>query len=175
LGQRDLKKYLKELKKGQLEDQILDLYTRFKNVKEYYDFSFNPNENKLAAECKTKISKEYFPLNGRKPKARRSVAHKYIRHFKQLGVAEDMIADIMLFNIEIAQTFSKDRVIKQVSFYKSMEKSFLEAVDYISENGLLNEFKERIKKIVEESISQRWDNSFVLEEKLASLNLFTIE
>src|SRR5665811_2031669 len=86
MSKRELKIYLKELTKAQLQEQVLDLYARFKPVKTYYNFVFKPNEEKLLDEAKFKISKEYFPVNTRKPKARRSVAQKIIKHFIQLGV-----------------------------------------------------------------------------------------
>ena len=56
MSKRELRKYLKELNKEQLEDQILDLYNRFKDVKEYYDFAFNPRENELIEQCRFQIS-----------------------------------------------------------------------------------------------------------------------
>lgn len=159
MSKKDLKGYIHQLTKEQLQDQILDLYTRFKDVKEFYDFAFNPKENKLMEECKFKISKEYFPINGRKAKMRRSVAQNYIRHFKRLGVDSSLIADIMLYNIEVAQTFTSDQYIKQESFYKSILKSFQEAVKYIHDNSLDQEFKSRLNKVVDESIDQNWMNS----------------
>ncbi|WP_321308205.1 DUF6155 family protein [Marinifilum fragile] len=159
MSKKDLKEYIHHLTKEQLQDQIIDLYTRFKDVKEFYDFAFNPKENKLMEECKFKISKEYFPVNGRKAKMRRSVAQSYIRHFKRLGVDSSLIADIMLYNIEVAQTYTSEQFIKQESFYKSMLKSFQEAVKYIRDNSLDNEFKARLNKIVNESIDQNWMNS----------------
>lgn len=159
MSKKDLKEYIQHLTKEQLQDQILDLYARFKDVKEFYDFAFNPKENKLMEECKFKISKEYFPVNGRKAKMRRSVAQNYIRHFKRLGVDSSLIADIMLYNIEVAQTYTSEQFIKQESFYKSMLKSYQEAVTYIRDNGLDNEFRARLNKIVDESIDQSWMNS----------------
>ncbi|OFX18321.1 MAG: hypothetical protein A2033_00605 [Bacteroidetes bacterium GWA2_31_9] len=158
MSQKDLKIYLKGLKKIQLEDQIIDLYKRFKDVKSYYDFAFNPKEDKLLEECKFKIKKEYFPENGRKSKARRSVAHKYIRKFIQLGVDEKIIADIMLFNVEIAQAFSIEKYIKQESFYISLLKSFEEAVIFIGEKGLIPDFQTRIEKIALFTKEQNWFN-----------------
>ena len=164
MSQKDLKIYLKSLKKNQLEDQIIDLYKRFKDVKSYYDFAFNPKEDKLLAECKFKITKEYFPENGRKPKARRSVAHKYIRKFIQLGVENSIIADVMLYNIEVAQAFSSEKYIKQESFYISMLKSFEEAIVFINENALMAEFVSRIDKIVNFTILNNWFNKAVFEK-----------
>lgn len=158
MSKRELKKYIGELTKAQLQEQIVDLYDRFKNVKEFYDFAFNPKETKLLEECKFKISKEYFPVNTRKPKMRRSVAQKFIKHFKTLGVEPSLIADVMLYNIEIAQAFSSERFVKQDSFFVSMLKSFQEAVNYIYDNGMLKTMQPRIDKIVDEAIDQNWFN-----------------
>jgi len=159
MSKRELTKYTKELTKAQLQEQIIDLYDRFKEVKAYYDFAFNPKEAKLLDECKFKISKEYFPLNGRKPKLRRSVAQKYIKYFKTLGVDPSIIADVMLYNIEIAQAFCAEKPVNQDSFYTSMLKSFQEAVTYIFDNGLTKSLNPRLEKIIDTTLEQNWYNS----------------
>jgi putative NIF3 family GTP cyclohydrolase 1 type 2 len=163
MSKRDLKKYLSELKKSQLEAQIIELYDKFSAVKTYYDFVFNPKEENLLKECKLKISNEYFPQRtsgkARKPKMRRSVAQKYIKHFILLGVDSFIIGDVMLYTIEIAQTFSSEKIVKQESFYKSMFNSFELAVNFMISNGILDEFKPRILAINKEAIQQNWFNS----------------
>ena len=162
MSKRDLKKYLTELNKKQLEAQVLELYEKFSAVKIYYDFVFNPKEETLLKECKIKISNEYFPQKNsgkaRKPKMRRSVAQKYIKHFMLLGVDSFIIGDVMLYSIEIAQTFSADRVVKQEMFYKSMLNSFEQAVLFMISNGIISEFKTRIVAITNETIQQNWFN-----------------
>ena len=156
--QRELKKYIGNLSKRQLEEQITDLYERFKEVKQFYDFAFNPKEDKLLEDSKFKIGKEYFPVNNRKPKMRRSVAQKIIKNFKTLGVEPAIIADVMLYNIEIAQAFADTRYIRQDSFFISMLKSFTEATKYFYDNGLLEIMRPRIEKIIDEVINQDWFN-----------------
>ena len=162
MSKRDLKKYLAELNKEQLEEQILELYEKFSPVKVYYNFVFNPKEETLLQECKLKISNEYFPFKkaGRrsKPKMRRSVAQKYIKHFILLGVDPFIIADVMLYNIEIAQTFASENVIKHDLFFKSMFNYFEQAVIFLIANGILNDFKTRIAVIHNETIMQKWYN-----------------
>lgn len=162
MSKRDLKKYLTELNKEQLEEQIIELYEKFSPVKVYYNFVFNPKEETLLQQCKLKISQEYYPLkkSGRrsKPKMRRSVAQKYIKHFIILGVDPFLIADVMLYNIEIAQTFASENVIKHELFYKSILNSFTQAVIYLIANGILVEFKPRIIEIHNQSITQKWYN-----------------
>lgn len=159
MSKRALKSYLDELTKKQLQEQVLDLYTRFKPVKTYYNFVFNPKEEKLLDDAKFKISKEYFPVNTRKPKTRRSIAHKVIKHYIQLGVDPFVISDVMLFNVEIAQKYSAEKIIKQDSFYISMLKSFNEVVNYTEENGIQSDFEFRIAKIVKFTEEQDWINT----------------
>ena len=167
MSKRDLKKYLTELNKKQLEEQVLELYEKFSPVKTYYDFVFNPKEDTLLKECKFKISNEYFPQKTsgkpRRPKMRRSVPQKYIKHFILLGVDPFIIGDVMLYSIEIAQTFSAERTVKQELFYKSMFNSFEQAVIFMIANGILNEFKSRIVAISNETLKQDWFNKLEFE------------
>ncbi|MFA9191668.1 DUF6155 family protein [Flavobacterium sp. FZUC8N2.13] len=162
MSKRDLKKYLSELDKEQLQEQLIELYEKFTAVKEFYDFVFNPKEDKLLQEAKLKISHEYFPVSNTKkrkrPKMRRSVAQKYIKHFITLGVDPFVIADVMLYTIEIAQTFASENNITQDAFYKSMFNSFDHAVQFTIANGILSEFISRIRAISEETIQQKWKN-----------------
>lgn len=162
MSKRDLKKYLSQLDQEQLQQQLLELYDKFGVVKEFYDFVFHPKEDKLLQEAKLKISHEYFPVSNsrktRKPKMRRSVAQKYIKHFITLGVDPFVIADVMFYTIEIAQTFSSENNIHQEAFYKSMRNSFEQAVQFTVANGILSEFKSRIKAIYQETSLQKWKN-----------------
>src|SRR4051812_2220893 len=162
MSKRDLKKYLTELNKQQLEEQILELYEKFPAVKTYYNFVFNPKEDTLLKESKIKISNEYYPQKTsgkpRRPKMRRSVAQKYIKHFILLGVDPFVIGDVMLYAIEIAQTFSAERNVYQETFFKSMYTSFNQATKFMIANGILEEFKARIMAINEEARRQKWYN-----------------
>jgi|TARA_B110000285_G_C15123825_1_gene618905 hypothetical protein len=164
MSKRALKKYLTELNKEQLEEQVLDLYQRFKEVKSYYNFVFNPKEDKLLEEAKVKISLEYFPSGKRrKVKMRRSIAQKYIKQFIQLGVDPVLILDFMLYNIELGQAFSKNRYISQETFFRSMFKSFEEAYDFANNNVIFRDAFGRFEKIVNESLEQDWFNKVAFE------------
>ncbi|MDQ6472869.1 DUF6155 family protein [Flavobacterium sp. LHD-80] len=177
MSKRDLKKYLAELSKEQLEEQLIELYEKFVPVKTYYDFVFNPKEDKLLQESKVKISHEYFPIKKPtakwrpKAKMRRSVAQKIIKHFISLGVDSFVIADLMLYNIEIAQTYSSQNFVKQELFYKSMFNSFEQAVNFLISHGILNEYKARISAIHEQTVEQKWKNKYDFESILDKIDL----
>lgn len=165
MSKRKLKAYLSELPAAALQEQVLDLYTRFGVVKTYYDFVFNPREEKMIQEAKAKIGNEYFPIKRKRPRARRSVAQKLIKHFKTLGMDPVHLAEVMCYNIEIAQTFSMDRKVND-AFYKSIANGFKEFVTHVSHQGLRPEFKDRILKIAETTKEQQWPNIEVFERAM---------
>ena len=160
MSKSDLKKYLADLSKPQLEEQFIEMYDKFSEVKTYYNFVFNPNEKNLVKDAKIKISNEYYPIRGKRPKMRRSTAQKFIKHFISLGVDAYVIADVMLYTIEIAQSYSNEKKIYSETFYKSMLNSYEQAISYLIETGILTDFKSRVVAIKEESISQDWPNKY---------------
>ncbi len=163
-----LKKYVTGLKKKDLEIQVLDLYERFPQVKTYYDFVFNPKEDKLIGDAKARISREYFPIKRKRPKARRSVAQKLIKKFTTLGMDPFLLAELMLFNLETAQRYSARRKV-DATFYKSMLRSYTEVVSHIALNGLKGEFGERMEEISAQAKAQDWDNAEAFERVFEAL------
>jgi putative NIF3 family GTP cyclohydrolase 1 type 2 len=158
MSKKDLKKYLAQLNKLQLEEQIVELYDKFKDVKVFYDFAFNPNEKVLIKEAKIKISNEYFPITSRRAKLRRSIAQKFIKHYITIGVDVFIIADIMLYSIEIAQIYTNGKVAKSEAFYKSLRVAFEQSVSFLIANSILADFESRVVAIKNETLKQRWVN-----------------
>lgn len=153
------KKFLAEAPREELEEQLLDLYNRFKEVKEFYDFSFNPKEDELLNTAKSKTSEEYFPTTRRRAKKRRSIPQNFIKHFIRLGLDDAKILDLMLFQIEIALVYTEENEIKASAFYKSMLKSFRQAISFSLEHLLFEEFRSRLQKIVNKASEQNWENA----------------
>lgn len=162
MSKRDLKKYLSALDKEQIEEQFLALYDKFKDVKVYYDFVFKPNERKLADDAKAKITAEYFPTKTRRAKLRRSTGQKAVKHFLMLGVDPFVIADVMLYAIEVAQRYTDRRAMRYDSFYKGMSTSFAQAVNYIVEQKMWPEFSDRLLGIEQKARAQGWFNHLTI-------------
>lgn len=164
MSKRALKKYLSDMDKGALEEQVIDLYERIAQVKTYYDFVFNPKEEKLVQEAKIKISNEYFPTRRKRARKRRSIAQNYIKQFKTIGLDPKLLADVMLYNIEIAQTYTASYPIKQDSFYKSIYNSFQDALQFITYHHLLEELSGRLEGILTQAETQDWVNAHHFDE-----------
>lgn len=169
MSKRDLKKYLAQLDKPQIEEQFLALYDKFPEVKTYYDFVFNPREDKLVEAAKIKIANEYFPTKTKRAKLRRSTAQKIIKHFLSLGVDAYHVADVMLFSIEVAQKYSGKRQMYYASFYSSMLKSFEQAAQFIYDRGIRADFTKRLDAIANVAQTQRWENAPAFETVLERL------
>tara|TARA_R110002049_G_scaffold66165_3_gene173008 strand:+ start:4909 stop:5454 length:546 start_codon:yes stop_codon:yes gene_type:complete len=170
MSKRELKGYLKGLKKSQLEEQIIDLYERFKEVKTFYDFAFNPQEQKIVDAAKAKVYKEYFPNTKRRAKARRSVAQKHIQHFKTIEMDALLIAEFMIYNIDIAQLFCGEKKVNSSAFYKSILKSYRELVVFIIQKGIHLKFKVAVESIMKEAKAQEWENWFDFEDAFLLLD-----
>ncbi len=166
MSKNQLKNHLINLNKEELTEELLDLYERFTEVKTYYNFIFNPKEDQLTNTAKQKIGKEYFPDGKRRAKKRRSIAQKLIKHFIKLGVNPLKVADVMLFNIEVAQTYTLETKITNDAFCKSMFKSFSEALSYINYHQMHHEFNKRAQMITKQAITQHWHNSYLFENEL---------
>jgi hypothetical protein len=121
----------------------------------YFDFVFNPKEDRLIGEAKSKISNEYFPVKRKKPRARRSVAQKYIKQFRKLGMDPVLIADLMVYNLETAQSYAAKRNVPD-SFYKSMLNSFDECLRFIALHQVIPEFRERILAVYKVVRDEKW-------------------
>ncbi len=166
MSKRALTKYLQSLDKEELETQILELHSKFKSVRDYYGFVFNPKEESRMEEARMRIAKEFFPTNGRKPKARRSVAQKLIKHFLALELDPTLLSDLMLFNIETAIRYNERKPSRQETFYKSILNSFEQVVEYSELNGLKAVNQERFNQILDSVEEQEWLNAEGFERVL---------
>lgn len=171
MSKRDLKKYLSALDSEQIAEQLLELYDKFPEVKTYYDFVFNPKEDKLISDAKAKIANEYFPVKSKRPKLRRSTAQKFIKHFMTLGVEPFALADVMLYNLEVAQRYTAKREMRYSSFYKSMHNSFGQIVDYVVANGIAADFRKRISEVAATAKKQGWENWHAFEHTTDRLEI----
>jgi hypothetical protein len=75
----------------------------------------------------------------------------------KLGVDPHLTADLMLYNLEVAQSFSLEKNVPE-AFYKSMGNSFNELVQFVSVNALLSDFKDRIVACYIFTQDHHWPN-----------------
>ncbi len=166
MSKKLLQKYLVELQKEHLEIMVLDLYDKFPEVKTYFNFVFNPNENKLLEQARVKVANEFFPLKRKRPKARRSVAQKYIKHFKTLGMSPELIAEFMWYNIGLMHTFCEEKP-QRLPFFKSFCNFYKEALQFASYHQIIPLYKTQILAVY--TASKDWENAYDFEMSLQTI------
>ena len=149
-----LKKYLQQFTKEQLIEQINELHKKYKEVKDYYSFCLNPDEKKTVEKYKAIIYESFYPKRGFKLSL--SKARKAISDFKKLSPSPAHVADAMVYFVECGVLFTNDFGDIDESFYNSMEGMFKNACVFIQKNHLENLFKERCKKLMDDSSDIGW-------------------
>jgi len=166
MSKKLLQKHLVELQKEHLEIMVLDLYDKFPEVKTYFNFVFNPNENKLLEQARVKVANEFFPLKRKRPKARRSVAQKYIKHFKTLCMSPELIAEFMWYNIGLMHTFCEEKP-QRLPFFKSFCNFYKEALQFASYHQIIPLYKTQILAVY--TASKDWENAYDFEMSLQTI------
>ena len=166
MSKKLLQKHLVELQKEHLEIMVLDLYDKCPEVKTYFNFVFNPNEKKLLEQARVKVANEFFPLKRKRPKARRSVAQKYIKHFKTLGMSPELIAEFMWYNIGLMHTFCEEKP-QRLPFFKSFCNFYKEALQFASYHQIIPLYKTQILAVY--TASKDWENAYDFEMSLQTI------
>jgi hypothetical protein len=151
----NLKKYLKTLTKEELINHIIELDKKYKPVQEYYQLYLNNDVEAVLNKYKKQIEYEFYPARG-EPKMRLSVARKAVTDAQKLGLPPGAMADIMLFYVETGVQFTNDYGDINEPFYNSMENMYLKALKFLDSEGLLSEFENRARNIVDKSADTGW-------------------
>jgi hypothetical protein len=149
-----LKKYLQQFSKEQLIAQIIQLNAKYKDVKTHYEFSINPNSDKAKDETKKIISKCISTNIDCDLKLRE--ARKAITGFKKISPTENAIADVMLFYVECGVNYTNSFGDIDEPFYNSIAEMFHDVGEYIKTNGMQAQFKQRCKKIMDDTAGIGW-------------------
>ena len=129
---------------------VLEVYRNNKPTKEYLDYLLNPNEKKMLEKYRNIIIEEFYPTKRvLEPKTRFSVCKKAISEFRSLKPAPELLADLLLTLPELACEFTNEFGDMWEQYYDSAETNFNIALKYIYEHGLLDDFKLRSLKCVE--------------------------
>lgn len=144
-----LKKALANKNKEELIAEIAMLCQTFKPVKEYYQNAMGDSSGVLA-RYKAIIEKEFVWRKTSPPKARLSVARQAVNDFKKVAQKPEDIAEMMVYFVECVSGFISEFDGSE-NHYISAESMFFDALKYIEQNVLLEQFADRAKLIVEKA------------------------
>jgi len=152
----ELKRFLGQLSRDQFINQMLDLWSSFAPVKDYYQAKVRPENDETVREKYRKvITHEFYPVHGY-GKLKLSVARKAVSDYKKVAASANGVADLMLFYVEMGVRFTNDFGDIDEGFYLSMERMYASALKWIRKHGLEQDFEERCAKVVENTRGIGW-------------------
>lgn len=169
----ELDRYLKALDRKELEAEVKKLYTKFSDVKKYYELEFSQDTTAVLNEFKAKLRKEYFPSRGF-GKARNRESRKVITDFKKISIFTKDVIELLLYRVEMMIEFTKAYGDIDEPFYNSLDSSFDEACKLMAKEKLEPYFKSDCLRLIKESDDFGWGlyetlsdsyNSYMKEKK----------
>lgn len=163
------KALLKHLDKSDKEDiisEVVILFDKFKNVKEFYQSELSDEANPALEKYKRKIKEAYAKPN---PKERTTNANinKLLKEFEKISIYDRELADLMLYRVECGIAAIKKNNKRSATFYNCLVNTFEEAIKLIVADNNENEFRIRIDKIMKDSSAGRIE----FKERLTSFSL----
>jgi hypothetical protein len=146
------KKYLSQFTKEQLIEQIIELASKYKDVKQYYSFHQNPDSENQKEVFKATIYKAFFNRSVAKLKD----ARKAVNDFKKLSPIPEALASLMLYFVECGTKYAQSYGTMTEAFYTSLENMFSDTCIFIVKNNLEIEFQPQCKLIIELSTKNYW-------------------
>lgn len=156
ITQKDLKKYLDELNEQELRAEIKELYRKFPLIKEYYQLELSTDSTLVVNDYKNKIRRYYFPNNRRVKRPKAAKMRELINSFKKVAPFTYDVIDLLFYQVEIMMEFTRERGYVSQGFYQTMISRYKEALQLIEQDQAKEEFRERSRKIAEESSFMNW-------------------
>jgi len=155
MNKTQLKKHLETLTNEQLINQITDLYSKFKDVKEFFDGSLDGDNGAVISKYKKIIDNQFFPQRGF-PKFHLSIARKAVTDFKKVASSEKDVAEIMIYYVEQGTKGTCAYGDIDMPFYDSLISMYSSALKLMAKIGNLNEYKSRCYELVQKTSGIGW-------------------
>lgn len=149
MSKAKLKKELKALPQEQVIDIVLQLYDASKEAKDWLEFYLEPNARDVLEKYKKAVYDQFYARNGMPKDPSFRECNKLITAFKKLVADPKAVADLMLYYVEQGCSLTIEFGDYDNPFYTALENNFEKAAKFISSNGLMPEYAERMQAIAE--------------------------
>ena len=168
LTKKALLKHLNKSDKEDIINEVVTLFDKFKNVKEFYQSELSDEANPALEKYKRKITEAYLKPN---PKERTTNANinKLLKEFKKISIYDRELVDLMLHRVECGVEAFNRNSKRTETFYNCILNTFKDAVKLISSEGMMDDFKTRINKIAENSE----EGKYGMEERMRDVLIYS--
>jgi len=147
LTKKKLASHLEQCDKEEIIKEVITLFDKFKNVKEFYANELSNEGSPLLDKYKKTIADAYAGAN---PSDRRTNTNlnKLLRDFKKISVFPSEQVELSIYRVECAMDAIDRNSRRTEAFYNAVINSFNEAIKVIRAKELGEEFSQRIATIV---------------------------
>jgi len=125
---QSLLKFLNELEKEELIEEIEKLCTKFDVVKKYFEIELSGDATRYVTSAKKEIGKQFYFSNGNprtNPKA--SKLNAIIKEFERVSIYKADVIELLLYRIEQTIAYAKD--VRNIS--EALYSSTMIAIDRV--------------------------------------------
>lgn len=153
LSNSTIKKHLNNLTREGLEAEILNMAKIYPIIQEHYFSILFPDSEEVLDKYKKIIEKEF----GHKGEILRyPIVMQAIKDFSNVSTNKEQIAELMIFTVECGVDFTLSYGDIDEKFYRTISSIFEQALKYIVDNQLEEEFVDLCNELTTSSQGIGW-------------------
>jgi hypothetical protein len=155
----DLKKLIAEMTEDELRLEIIKLYTKLPQVKDFYnqDLMTEEERQEVLKGYKDKIYKQFWTSGGKAHGMVNNTTVKgIISEYEKIAVFTYDVVDLLIYRVEVATDLANQYGGMQESNYNAAVTAFKKAMNLIKEHGLMSHFKLRCEGLINSKNIDYW-------------------
>lgn len=140
-------KHIKSLEEADLVKELQKLYTKFPEVKKFYEMELSPSTDKVVEQYKLKIKKVYFKPNSL-GRGKSSISRKVITDFKKIAIHQSDLVELWVYRTEMMAAYTMKRSYVKEAFSNSFIISYETTCRLVAKERLETQFAPRCKEII---------------------------
>ena len=155
----DLKKILDELTEEELKQEILKLYAKLPQVKDFYnqDLMSEDERQEVLKGYKDKVYKQFWTSGGNpKGMINNTTIKGIISDYEKIALFPYDVVDLLIYRVEVATDIADQFGGMADSNYNASITAFKKAIKLIKDNNLMVHFQDRCKQILKADNLDYW-------------------
>lgn len=155
----ELKKILDEMSKDELKQEILKLYNKLPQVKDFYNQDLMSEEERqvVLKGYKDKIYKQFWTSGGNpKGMINNTTVKGVISDYEKIALFPYDVVDLLIYRVEVATDLANQFGGMAESNYNASITAFKKAMKMINDHNLRSHFQDRCKKMLKANNLDYW-------------------
>jgi hypothetical protein len=155
----DLKKILQEMSEEELKQEILKLYNKLPQVKDFYNQDLMSEEERqvVLKGYKDKIYKQFWTSGGNpRGMINNTTIRGVISDYEKIALFPYDVVDLLIYRVEVATDIANQFGGMAESNYNASVTAFKKAMKLIRDNNLMSHFENRCRKMLKADNLDYW-------------------